>query len=69
MMAVGATGVVSVLSNAIPQAVVDLVKAATDGEFGVAREQHFKLLPLFKACFVDPNPVPIKKYVHIWRRE
>lgn len=61
MMAAGATGVVSVLSNALPAAVCDLVKAAAAGDFSAARTQHYKLLPLFKACFVDPNPTPIKK--------
>jgi len=63
-MAVGATGVVSVLSNALPAAVVELVASAASGDFAAARTQHYKLLPLFKACFVDPNPTPIKKCVH-----
>ncbi len=63
MMAAGASGVVSVLSNALPAAVVDLVKAAGSGDFAAARKQHYQLLPLFKACFLDPNPTPIKKYV------
>ena len=61
MMTVGAEGVVSVLSNALPEAVVELVKLASAGDFVAAKKQHFKLAPLFKACFLDPNPVPIKK--------
>merc|ERR1712137_373685 len=65
MMAAGASGVVSVLSNALPAAVVDLVKAAGSGDFAAARKQHYQLLPLFKACFLDPNPTPIKKVMQL----
>lgn len=60
MMAVGATGVVSVLSNIAPAALVSMVAAAAAGNFAAAKKQHFKLAPAFRACFLDSNPVPAK---------
>jgi 4-hydroxy-tetrahydrodipicolinate synthase len=60
MMALGAIGVISVLSNLIPQPVMALVDAALKGEFDRARELHYQLLPLFKMLFLETNPAPIK---------
>lgn len=60
MMALGAVGVVSVLSNLVPDLVINLVNAALKGEFDLAKEIHYQLLPLVKAAFIETNPVPIK---------
>lgn len=60
MMAVGGAGVVSVLANLLPAEVRKLTDAAAEGDLSTAREQHLKLLPLFKAMFVETNPIPIK---------
>lgn len=59
-IAAGAEGVISVASNVIPAEVVALVNAALAGDFTKAREIHFKLYPLFKNLFIEPNPVPAK---------
>jgi 4-hydroxy-tetrahydrodipicolinate synthase len=59
-MAAGAQGVISVASNVIPAEVSALVKAALAGDYAKAREIHFKLYPLFKDLFIEPNPVPAK---------
>lgn len=59
-MAVGAEGVISVASNFVPREVAKLVRAAADNDFAKARKIHRKLFPLFKALFVEPNPVPVK---------
>ncbi|BET68163.1 4-hydroxy-tetrahydrodipicolinate synthase [Opitutales bacterium ASA1] len=59
-MALGAVGVVSVASNLFPSAVVELVNAATRGDYTEARAVHHRLQPLFKALFVEPNPAPVK---------
>lgn len=60
MMALGAVGVVSVVSNLIPERIKALVTAAAEGNFALARELHFRLVPLYKAAFVETNPIPIK---------
>ncbi|MEP6670553.1 MAG: 4-hydroxy-tetrahydrodipicolinate synthase [Chthoniobacter sp.] len=56
----GAEGVISVASNIIPAEVVSLVNAAVSGDARKAREIHFRLYPLFKDLFIEPNPVPTK---------
>lgn len=60
MMMFGASGVISVVSNLVPSRVVSLVKALSEKRYDEAREMHFALLPLFKAAFLETNPVPIK---------
>ncbi|HTL66422.1 MAG TPA: 4-hydroxy-tetrahydrodipicolinate synthase [Lacunisphaera sp.] len=59
-MAVGAQGVISVVSNHLPRDVVKLVKLALAGDYGRARALHRKLYPLFKTFFIESNPAPVK---------
>jgi 4-hydroxy-tetrahydrodipicolinate synthase len=66
-MAVGAVGVVSVVSNLLPVEVCALVRAFASGEIKRARELHGKLFALFKDLFIEPNPVPVKTAL-AWRR-
>ncbi len=60
MIALGATGVVSVLSNVLPRPVTRLVDSALAGDFDGARAIHDRLHPLMRALFVETNPVPVK---------
>jgi 4-hydroxy-tetrahydrodipicolinate synthase len=60
MMAVGAIGVVSVISHLAGDAVAAMVRAAAAGDIARARDLHLQLLPLAFACFVEPNPAPVK---------
>ncbi len=60
MIAVGAVGVVSVVSNLVPTDVRDLVDHALRGEFTEAAAVHHRLLRLVRAAFVETNPAPIK---------
>jgi 4-hydroxy-tetrahydrodipicolinate synthase len=59
-MSVGALGVVSVASNLFPAEVCALVRAFESGNVTEAEKLHRKLFPLFKALFIEPNPVPVK---------
>lgn len=59
-MSVGAKGVVSVVSNYFPKQVTQLTKLALANDFRKARAIHRKLYPLFKAFFIESNPVPMK---------
>jgi 4-hydroxy-tetrahydrodipicolinate synthase len=65
-LSVGAVGVVSVASNLIPAEVVNLVQAFRAGDTKSARDQHLKMLPVFKDLFIEPNPVPVKTALS-WR--
>ena len=60
LLASGGDGVVSVVSNAAPALVSEMVKAALSGDYDAARKIHYRLLPFFKAAFVDGNPTSIK---------
>jgi 4-hydroxy-tetrahydrodipicolinate synthase len=60
LLAMGGDGVVSVISNALPEPLCQLVRAGLRGDIAKAREQHFDLLPAMRACFLETNPVPIK---------
>jgi len=60
LIACGGDGVVSVVSNATPAPVTEMVKAALSGDYEAARKIHYRLLPFFKAAFVDGNPTSIK---------
>jgi 4-hydroxy-tetrahydrodipicolinate synthase len=59
-MAVGARGIVSVVSNELPAEMTQLVEAAEANDFTYAREIHARLLPLMLANFVESNPIPVK---------
>jgi len=59
-MAVGAQGVVSVVSNYFPREVAQLARHALANDFRKARALHRKLYPLFKAFFIESNPAPMK---------
>jgi 4-hydroxy-tetrahydrodipicolinate synthase len=60
LMAVGAKGVISVAANVVPKLMVDLVDLAAAGDFAGARVLHLRLQPLFKALFLETNPIPVK---------
>ena len=56
----GAEGVISVASNLFVKEVGQLVRFALANDFVKAGQIHRRLYPLFKAIFIEPNPVPIK---------
>jgi len=60
LLASGGDGVVSVVSNAAPAPVSEMVRAALAGDYEAARKIHYRLLPFFKAAFIDGNPTSIK---------
>jgi 4-hydroxy-tetrahydrodipicolinate synthase len=59
-MAVGAQGVISVVSNVIPRQVAQMVRAYAAGRTGAGLKLHQKYYPLFKDLFIETNPVPVK---------
>lgn len=59
--AVGAAGVVSVMSNLVPARVTELCRLLAANDFASALEVHMALLPLSKGLLsIDVNPVPVK---------
>ncbi len=60
VIAIGGTGVISVLANLVPQDVAQLVDLALAGKHAEALALHETMLPLVKSLFVETNPIPIK---------
>ena len=60
IMKSGGAGVVSVVSNIAPALMSELVAAAYDGDYAAADLIDKKLQPLYKECFVESNPIPVK---------
>ena len=60
LMALGGHGVISVASNVAPAAVSDMVGTLLNDDWDRGRELHYELLPLFRALFVETNPIPVK---------
>jgi len=68
MMSVGAVGVVSVASHLAGRQIKAMVEAAAGGNWDEARRRHLALAPLFAACFLEPNPIPVKAAVDaLWK--
>lgn len=58
---VGGVGVISVVSNIVPDKVAALCEAFNSGKWEQARKLHFELLPLMRGLLsLDTNPVPVK---------
>lgn len=60
MMAMGAKGLISVVSNLAPEPMTEMTRWALLGNWEKARELQVKYTPLTRALFSQVNPVPIK---------
>jgi len=60
VLAIGGTGVISVVANIVPRDVADLCAAFEGGDIARAREIYYKLFDLVKAMFIETNPIPVK---------
>lgn len=58
--ALGGVGVISVASNLLPRLVADLCHASVEGRLDEARQLNRQLTPIFKAMFIESNPIPVK---------
>uniref|UniRef100_A0A7V3RDK1 4-hydroxy-tetrahydrodipicolinate synthase n=1 Tax=Mesoaciditoga lauensis TaxID=1495039 RepID=A0A7V3RDK1_9BACT len=56
----GGDGIVSVASNIIPQQMAKMCDLVFKDDIESAREIHLKFFDLFKALFVESNPIPVK---------
>lgn len=60
MMAMGAKGTISVLSNVAPRQSVAMTDACLRGDYAAAAKMQCNLLPLINALFSEVNPIPAK---------
>lgn len=61
MMSIGAKGVISVISNAYPKYVKEIVDSFEKGDIKKAMKMQLDMLELNKMMFIEANPIPIKK--------
>ena len=60
LLALGGSGVISVVSNLIPKEMMMLCRAWFEGDIGGCRALHEKYLRLMKMMFCEVNPIPVK---------
>ncbi len=61
LLSLGGKGVISVLSNVVPQETHDICKAWFDGDVQRSLELQLQYLELANALFMDVNPIPVKE--------
>ena len=64
MLAPGADGLISVVSNVVPRLMRELVHKGRAGDASGARELHERVLPWLRAAFLETNPIPVKAALH-----
>lgn len=64
MITCGATGVISVIGNALPREFSKMIRLEKKGEIEAARKIHHKFTDLFSLLFVDGNPAGVKTALH-----
>jgi len=64
-IALGASGLISVVGNVVPAETKAMLSAALSGDSATARALHAALLPLMDALFLETNPVPLKAALEI----
>ena len=62
-MSVGATGLISVLSNIGGGILQDVMQAYEDGRVREAAKLNARMVPLANAMFIETNPIPVKAAV------
>lgn len=60
MIALGAVGVISVVGNAVPKLLSDMVRLCLQNKFKEAQRLHSKLIDLSNLCFLEGNPAGVK---------
>lgn len=60
LLSVGGSGVISVISNLLPNKMASLCTAWNNGDIETARKLHFEMQPLNRAMFMESNPIPVK---------
>jgi 4-hydroxy-tetrahydrodipicolinate synthase len=68
LIALGAKGVISVITNIMPREMGEMACAALEGNYTRAREIHYRMLPLMRALFIETNPIPIKHAMSLLKK-
>ncbi|WP_222536022.1 4-hydroxy-tetrahydrodipicolinate synthase [Pedobacter polysacchareus] len=60
MIALGAVGVISVVGNALPQQLSDMIRLCLNGDFKAAAPLHLNLIEFTRLIFAEGNPGGVK---------
>lgn len=60
LLSLGADGIISVVSNEVPDLMSRMVELALAGDWVEARNLHFRLLNLMEVNFIETSPGPVK---------
>jgi 4-hydroxy-tetrahydrodipicolinate synthase len=60
LMALGGKGVISVVTNIVPQKMSAMTKSMLEGDIDAGRAAHFEIFELCQAMFIETNPIPVK---------
>lgn len=60
ILSLGGKGVISVLSNVVPEVVIDMCDSFFAGNIQRASQLQLEYLPLIRALFSEVNPIPVK---------
>ncbi|MDD6806843.1 MAG: 4-hydroxy-tetrahydrodipicolinate synthase [Oscillospiraceae bacterium] len=64
-MALGAKGVISVLSNVCPEVAYKIASLCLEGDIKGSAELQIKYLDLINKLFMDVNPIPVKEAMNL----
>jgi 4-hydroxy-tetrahydrodipicolinate synthase len=67
-MALGGEGLISVVANEVPAQMSEMADAAMTGDWELARQIHYRLLPLMRVNFIETNPIPVKTALELMGR-
>lgn len=65
VLALGGKGVISVLSNILPEYTHNIVYEYLNGNIEKSKELQLKALPLIKSLFLEVNPIPVKEALNV----
>ena len=65
MMALGAEGVISVVSNLLPEKMAEMTRSYLAGDVATALDLQLTLMPLIRALFAETSPIPCKRAMEL----
>lgn len=68
LLAVGINGLISVVGNAFPYEMAQIVHTAQKGDFVAARNYHEQMLDIMQACFKEGSPSGVKAFLSIQKK-
>ncbi|MDD2445636.1 MAG: 4-hydroxy-tetrahydrodipicolinate synthase [Clostridia bacterium] len=68
ILSIGGSGVISVVSNIVPNIVNELCESFFKDEISKSKDLQLLLNPLIKAMFIEVNPIPVKTALNLMKK-